>query len=328
MTGDTITQDVGATTARPTVTPGWAARELGLKRGEFDLAVMLGRIRTVGEAPGGRRRVTREEIDRVRGSEGSVEALREGVRAVGTAEGAELMHISSARFTRLARAGFLTPVKFYLNRYRAVVWQYLAEELKHFAESELHGALLKGRMPETMRGQLEEGQDLRARNWRGRHAGFLLRQSEDAWERAATMASLLDPVQIAEIVRDPYERAYLNRLRPVPRSSQGGSDSPGAHIVEKIMTADDPDEIRWLRSSLLIGLVQARAERPAPRPAPRAAPEPVTPVTEWRSPSDAAATDTGTAAFPAIAAAAAMASASDSVHESRGLMKWLRRRRP
>ncbi|MFI7321288.1 DUF6397 family protein [Streptomyces venezuelae] len=310
MTGDTIMQQAGVTTARPSVTPSWAARELGLKRGEFDVAVMLGRIRTVGEAPGEQRRVAREEIDRVRGDKGCLDALRAGVRVVGTTEGAELMHITTARFTRLARAGFLTPVKFYLNRYRTVVWLYLAEELKHFAASELNAALLKGRLPETMRGRLEEGQDLRARNWRGRHAGFLLRQSADPWERVAVMASLLDPVQIAEIVRDPYERAYINRLKPAPRSGQGAPgapESPGARIVEKLTTADDPDEIRWLRSSLLIGLVQARAQRPAPRPsrsAPRADHE-SSHVTEWTAPADTAA-----------------------VEESRGLMKWLRRRKP
>ncbi|MEW2393657.1 DUF6397 family protein [Streptomyces venezuelae] len=306
MTGDTITHQAGQTTVRPTVTPSWAARELGLKRGEFDLAVMLGRIRTVGEAPGGQRRVTRGEIDRVRGGEGCLEALREGVRAVGTTEGAELMDITTARFTRLARAGFLTPVKWYLNRYRTVVWLYLAEELQHFAASELNAALLTGRLPESMRGRLEEGQDLRARNWRGRHAGFLLRQSEDAWERVAIMASLLDPVQIAEIVRDPYERAYLNRLKPAPRNSHGGPESPGARIVERITTADDPDEIRWLRSSLLIGLVQARAQRPAPRPTPRTDHEPSSHATEWTAPGDTAAVE----------------------DPPRGLLKWLRRRKP
>ncbi|MFH8610941.1 DUF6397 family protein [Streptomyces sp. NPDC018029] len=310
MTGDTITQSTSTTTTRPTVTPSWAAKELGLKRGEFDLAVMLGRIRTVADVPGGRRRVTHEEIERVRGCEGFPEALRESVRAVGTTEGAELMQITTARFTRLARAGVLTPVKFYLNRYRAVVWLYLAEELRHFAESEINAVLLKGRMPETIRGRLEDGQDLRARNWRGRYAESLLRHAEDAWERAAAMASLLDPVQIAEIVRDPYERAYLSRLKPVPRT-QGGPESPAVRIVETITTADDPDEIRWLRSSLLIGLVQARAERPAPRPTPRPAPEPA-PETGPSAPELEPPTDV---------------SAEPSMQETRGLMRWLRRRR-
>ena len=75
------------------------------------------------------------------------------------------------------------------------------------------------------------------------------------------MASLLDPVQIAEIVQDPYERAYLNRLRPEAATATAHPTRRGA-LLQKIMTADDPDEIRWLRSSLLIGLV------PGPSPAP------------------------------------------------------------
>ncbi|MEU7581559.1 DUF6397 family protein [Streptomyces sp. NPDC041068] len=310
MTGDTITQPTAAAIVQPTVAPSRAAKELDLKRGEFDLAVMLGRIRTVGDMAGGQRRISRAEIDRVRGSEGFPEALRESIRAVGTTEGAGLMEITTARFTRLARAGVLTPVKFYLNRYRAVVWLYLAQELRQFAEAEANGELLTGRMPGSMRERLDEGQDLRARNWRGRYAGCLLQQSVDPWERAAAVASLLDPVQIAEIVRDPYERAYLNRLKPVPRT-HGAPDSPVARIVERITTADDPDEIRWLRSSLLIGLVQARAQRPAPRPVPRPTPgnvpEPAVHAPESEPLSDVAV--------------------EPSMEESRGLMKWLRRRR-
>ncbi|WP_055528836.1 DUF6397 family protein [Streptomyces alboniger] len=306
MSSDTITQKTAATAVRSSMTLSGAARGLGLKRGEFDLAVVLGRICTVGDGAGGQRRVTHEEIERVRGSEGFPESLRAGIRAVGTTEGAGLMDISPGRFTRLARVGALTPVKFYLNRYRAVVWLYLAEELRQFAETEANAELLTGRLPGTLRARLEEGQDLRARNWRGRHADFLLRQSEDPWERVAAMASLLDPVQLAEIIRDPYERAYLNRLKPVPRTS-GAPDSPVARIVERITTADDPDEIRWLRSSLLIGLVQARAQRPAPRPAPRPAQESAPLAREPEPPVDAVI--------------------DASVQEPRGLLQWLRRRR-
>ncbi|MEU1146265.1 DUF6397 family protein [Streptomyces sp. NPDC005863] len=311
MTGGTITQSIHTTALPPTVTPSRAARELELKRGEFDLAVMLGRVRTVGDVSSVQRRVTREEIERVRGAEGFPESLRESVRAVGTTEGAALMEIAPARLTRLARLGVVTPVKVYLNRYRAVVWLYLAEELRHFAESEVNRTLLKGRLPESMRRRLDEGQDLRARNWRGRYAGFLLRQADDAWERAAAMTSLLDPVQIAELVKDPYERAYLNRLKPTPRT-HGSPDSPGSQLLQKIMTADDPDEIRWLRSSLLIGLVQARAQRPAPRPGQQwVAPEPTLPAAETDLMGEVG-TDPQGGATP---------------KEPGGLMKWLRRRR-
>lgn len=254
-----------------------AARELELKRGEFDLALHLGCVRTVPDEGGGGRRVTCAELDRVRSEDGFPEALRERVKAVGTTEGGALMGVTSARFTRLARLGLVVPVKFYLNRYRAVVWLYLAEELKQFAADERNTTLLKGRTPEGLRDQLEAGLDLRPRNWRGRHMGFLLRQTEDPWARAAIVASLLDPIQVAEIVRDPYERACLNRFRP-ERTSHGAPDSAAEHLVTRIMTAQDPDEISWLRADLGQTLAEARELRPAPRPTPQASPAPVPPT--------------------------------------------------
>ncbi|MFJ8822468.1 DUF6397 family protein [Streptomyces sp. NPDC102467] len=247
---------------------GSAARELGLKRGEFDLAVRLGRIRTVAARDGGRRRVSREEIERIRDTEGFPEALREQVRVVGTAEGAHLMEIPPTRFTRLARAGLLIPAKFYLNRYRTVVWLYLAEELREFAESELHAPLLTGRAPDKMRARLSAGEDLRPRRWRARHAGYLLGQCGDPWDRAAAMATLLDPTQLPDLVENPYERAYLHRLRP-EESWYGAPESPTARVVERILIADDPNEISWLRANLLLSLSEARRLRPAPRPTTR-----------------------------------------------------------
>ncbi|MGW0881534.1 DUF6397 family protein [Streptomyces sp. NPDC002671] len=248
---------------------GHAARELRIKRGEFDLAVLLGQIRTVpDEGGGGGRRVQRAEIDRLRAQDGFPDALRERVRIVGTAEGAALMEIPAGRFTRLARLGLVVPVKFYRNRYRAVVWLYLAEELRHFTSGTENAPLLKGRTPETLRGQLEAGVDLRARNWRGRHRGFLLRQAEDAWQRAGVLAAFLEPVEVANVVRDPYERAELNRYRAAP-PAHGASGSPSAQLAEQIMTAADPDEIAWLRSELAQAVEEARLCRPAPRPASR-----------------------------------------------------------
>ncbi|MFH8487313.1 DUF6397 family protein [Streptomyces longisporoflavus] len=325
MSGHTITQEAADTAAPTSVTQSHAARELGLKRGEFELAVMLGRIRTVGDPAGGRRRVPHREIERVRAGKGFPEAWLERIRAVGTTEGAALMDISTARFTRLARTGFVTPVKFYLNRYRAVVWLYLAEELGQFARSESNAGLLTGRASGTLRAQLDAGVDLRARNWRGRYAGALLRQSDDSWERAAAVASLLDPVQIAEIIRDPYERAYLRRLVPAP-FGQGAPESPAGRILQKITTADDPDEIRWLRANLTIGISRARGERPAPRPATHPVP------------------DTGPASPPRTAAPEARPrplrapdhsppptalpheESKERASEPRGLLKWMRRR--
>ncbi len=259
--------------SRPsTCTPSRAARELGLKRSEFDLAVHLGRIRTVpDEGGGGGRRVERAEIDRLRAQGDFPASLRERVQVVGTAEGAALMEIPAGRFSRLARLGLLVPVSFYLNRYRAVVWLYLADELRQFAAATENARLLKGRTPETLRSQLAEGVDLRARNWRGRHLGFLLRQAEDPWARAGAVAALLAPVEVADVVKDPYERACLNRFRPAP-PGHGVPGSPAAHLAEQIMTAQDPDEVGWLRSELARSVEEACGASPAPRPAVRDVP--------------------------------------------------------
>lgn len=260
-----------------TLAAGRAAQELRLRRGEFQLATQLGHVRTVGGSVSGRRRVARGEVERLRSAAGFPDALRERVRTVGTAEGAELMDISPGRFTRLARAGYLVPVRFYLNRYRAVVWLYLAEELRAFASSE--PGLLTGRLPRTPTNAsgtnasgsdtegAEEGTgaDCRPRNWRGRRIGLLLHESDDRWERAAIVGSVLDPVQLAELVPDPYERASLNRLRPDLAPGRPGSEA-GREAVRRLLTADDPDEISWHRSSLTALLADARRDREAPRP--------------------------------------------------------------
>ncbi|MGC0342835.1 DUF6397 family protein [Streptomyces sp. SLBN-8D4] len=267
MTSSTVTQ-----LQRNACTPSRAARELGLRRSEFDLAVHLGQIRTVPDEGGGGRRVTRSEVDRLRATSGFPDTLRQRVRLVGTTEGAEAMGIPVGRFTRLARLGLFSPVRFYLNRYRAVVWLYLADELDEFTTVEDNTPLLTARrMPEGLRDMLDEGVDLRARNWRGRHRGFLLRLAEDPWESAGALAAFLDPVQIAELVPDPYERSHLHRFRPGP-PAHGAQGSPAAHLIEKIMTADDPAEIAWLRTELTGVLQDARRFRPAPRPVVRQAP--------------------------------------------------------
>ncbi|WP_155060385.1 DUF6397 family protein [Streptomyces blattellae] len=276
MSGDTITKP-----HRLSWAPSRAARELGLKRREFDLAVHLGRIRTVPDEGGGGRRVAQEEIERLRAEEGFPEGLSSAVKAVGATEGARIMEVTAGRFTRLARLGLMAPVSFYINRYRAIVWLYLAEELRQFATDEKNTRLLNGRTPEGLRDQLDAGLDLRPRNWRGRHLGFLLRQADDPWQHAGAVAALLDPVQIAEIVTDPYERAHLNRFRPAP-PAHGAPGSPAAHLAERIMTADDADEISWLRADLTQALDEARRHRPAPRPT---AKQPEPPATPHRTPA-------------------------------------------
>ncbi|MEU9137941.1 DUF6397 family protein [Streptomyces sp. NPDC048404] len=329
MSATTITQSATLSLSR-------AARELELRRGEFDLALHLGCVRWVPDEGGGGRRITRTEIDRVRAEADFPEALRERVKAVGTTEGAALVGVTNARFTRLARLGLVVPVKFYLNRYRVVVWLYLAEELRQFATDEHNAPLLSGRTPEVLRDQLREGLDLRPRNWRGRHLGFLLRRTEDPWARAAAVASLLDPVHVAEVVKDPYERAHLNRLRPVP-VSQAAPDSPGALIAERITTADNPDEIGWLRADLGQSVLDAREDRPAPRPTP----DPSTVREPGPAHASSPSRPTGappTAALPSPTgvsrAVRERLTATEAPHtppesaRSRRLLAWLRRRSP
>ncbi|MFI2412625.1 DUF6397 family protein [Streptomyces sp. NPDC018947] len=271
MSGKTVTHEATPTAGRvagdreSSVAPSRAARELGLKRAEFAIAVRLGRIRTAPDDGGGGRRVPRAEIERIRAGEGFPGTLRAAVRTVGTTEGAALMDVTKARFTRLARLGLLVPAKFYLNRYRAVVWLYLADDLRRFAADERNTPLLKGRMPEGLRDQLTEELDLRARNWRGRYLESLLRQADDPWARAAAVASLLTADDVSQTVGDPYERSHLSRFRPaVPR--HGSPGSPAAEIAERLVTATGPDETGRLRAELARAVETAREHRPAPRP--------------------------------------------------------------
>ncbi|WP_037854726.1 DUF6397 family protein [Streptomyces sp. NRRL S-340] len=274
MSGDTITHE-STPAPRPaagkrdttTFSQSRAARELGLNRRQFDIAVRLGHIRTLPDEGGGGRRVAREEIERLRAQQDFPEALRKRAEAVvGTRQATEVMGVTRDRFTRLARLGLVVPVDFYVNRYLAVVWLYLADELEGFAADPNNAPLLNRPLPESLRDQLHAGLDLRPRNWRGRYLGFLLRQAGDPWERAAALASLLDPLQVAETVGDPCERAHLNRFRARP-PAHGPHGSPTAHLTERITTAEDPDEIAWLRADLAGAVTEAREHRPAPRPA-------------------------------------------------------------
>ncbi|NBE50588.1 DUF6397 family protein, partial [Streptomyces boluensis] len=235
-----------------------------MKRTELNLAVQLGLVRTAGGKDPGRWRVARSEVERLQAAHGFPEALRGRVKLVGTSAGADLMGITRDRFTKLARLGFLVPAKFYINRYRAMVWLYLADDVRQFAEA--NAALLSGKAPVTLRTRLGAGEDRRARNWRERHCSHLLRLAQGPWEGAAVTASMLDAAQVMDLVPDPYERAYLNRLRPEAPGLPGGPDSPTAQAAARVLLADDPDEIRWLCTTLVLGLAEARKRHPAPRP--------------------------------------------------------------
>jgi hypothetical protein len=309
-------------------TPSRAARELGLKRGEFDLAAHLGLVRTVPDEGGGGRRVTRAEIDRLRAEDGFPATLLERVEVVGTTAGAALLKVSSGRFTRLARLGMIVPVRFYLNRYRAVVWLYLADELRQFAADEGNTPLLSGRTPADLRHKLEEGMDARRRNWRGRQVGFLTRQAAGhPWARAAAVASMLDPVQVADFVKDPYEHAHLSRFLPKP-VSYGAPGSPSAQLAERILKADEPDEIGWFRADLAHALDVARTQHPAPRPrqAATAAQEPRPTPAATEEPKHMAPQAPEERMHRVPPAAEPNPPVPDAGERSRGLLGWLRRR--
>ncbi|MFB9582794.1 MULTISPECIES: DUF6397 family protein [Streptomyces] len=233
-----------------------AAGELGLRRAELARAVQLGMVRAGPPAPGGAARFAQAELDRVRAADGFPEALRRRVETVSGADAAaEALAISPSRFTRLARCGRVTPVGYRVNRYRAVVWLYLAAELGEFAARE--PALLRGIAPPEDRELMTAKADLRPRMWRERHVGLLLRRTADPWERAAVLASVLPEAEAREAVPDPAERIVLAALAPPP--PYGHPQIPAAAAVAlRLLRADEPEEVHWYRTSLEFALTGAR----------------------------------------------------------------------
>ncbi len=255
---------------RQTLAMGRAARELELRTGEFELATQLGEVRTTptvaadgrpgGAGAPGRRRVPAEEVARLQAEPGFPDALRERVRTVSTTEAAALMGIGPGRALRLTRAGCFDPVRFYVNRYGAVVWLYLASEVTDFADREPD--LLRGNTPTAMRVMLDNGQDRRARQWRTRRVGQLMGQTDDPWESAAVIAAVLPPEELASVAENPLERSLLRRLRPTLASTI--TATPAAREAhDRVLTADDFDEVMWYRIHLTRSLEQARNDKPA-----------------------------------------------------------------
>ncbi|MCJ1676030.1 DUF6397 family protein [Streptomyces sp. APSN-46.1] len=235
-----------------------AAGELGLRRAELARAVQLGMVRAGPRASGGAARFAQAELDRVRSGVGFPEALRRRVETVAGADAAaEVLAISPSRFTRLARCGHLTPVGYRINRYRAVVWLYLASELREFGSRE--PAMLRDIAPPEDRELMAAKADLRPRKWRGRHVGLLLRRTADPWERAAVLASVLPEDEVREAVPDPAERIVLAALAPPP--PYGHPQIPAAAAVAlRLLRAEPPDEIHWYRTSLDFALTGARGQ--------------------------------------------------------------------
>ncbi|MGW3490768.1 DUF6397 family protein [Streptomyces sp. NPDC001054] len=236
--------------------PEQASSLLELTNEEVERAAVLDVLPSVpgrGTLP---RRFTAGEIARQRAAPGFPHALREAVRCVGTADAADLLGIAPHRFTRLAKLGLLAPVDFRLNRYRAVVWAYLATEAEELGRR--RPELLVGRLPAELRAMAEG--DRRAPRWRERRRGHLHRLSSDPWERAALLAVQLGPEETARAA-DPDECGYLRRLLP----------AQGAQALTSLTSAQGADELRSVRAQFLDELRLARADRPAPRAGRKAA---------------------------------------------------------
>uniref|UniRef100_UPI001489AF1A DUF6397 family protein n=1 Tax=Streptomyces sp. I05A-00742 TaxID=2732853 RepID=UPI001489AF1A len=241
---------------------GRAARELGLKPNEFELAVQLGEVRTAASGPGAVRRVVPgEEIERHRSAEGFPEALRARLWTVGTADGAELAGVGPSRFTRLARCGLLVPVRFWINRYGAVVWQYLASEVAEFADS--RPGLLTGRLPADLRAALDAGGDERGVRWRRLRVGQLVAGAEDPWQRAAATAAVLSPAHLIPAVPDPGERAWVSALRPTLTTVRPSTPA-GRAVVEGLVIADGPEEVARYQERLAASVAEARERGAVP----------------------------------------------------------------
>ncbi|WP_420705658.1 DUF6397 family protein [Streptomyces sp. NRRL F-5630] len=230
--------------------PEQAASLLELMPDEVERAAVLDVLPSVPGRGALPRRFTVGEIERQRAAPGFPRALREAVRCVGTADAAALLGIAPHRFTRLAKLGLLAPVEFHFNRYRAVVWAYLATEVEELGRR--RSDLLVGRLPVALR-SMAEG-DRRAARWRERRRGCLYRLSSDPWERAALLAVQLGPEETARAA-DPDECGYLRRLVP----------APGAPALTSLKSAQGSDELAAVRAQFLAELLRARADRPAPR---------------------------------------------------------------
>ncbi|MEU5125940.1 DUF6397 family protein [Streptomyces mobaraensis] len=254
---------------------GRAARELGLKIGELDLAVQMGQVRTVTSGPErtagstgpmglmGPRRIRGEDIERHRSAEGFPDTLRARLRTVGMKEGAELAGVAPARFVRLARGGLLVPVRFWINRYGAVVWQYLASDVVEFAER--RPDLLTGRLPADLRAASDDGTDRRGTRWRALRVEQLETQAGDPWQRAAAAAAVLAPAQLVPAVPDPAERAWIGALRPALTSARPSAPA-GRAAVEGLVFADGSDEVAHYQARVAALTAVARGSGTPPGP--------------------------------------------------------------
>ncbi|WP_097231199.1 DUF6397 family protein [Streptomyces zhaozhouensis] len=178
---------------------------------------------------------------------------------VSAAAGAQLLGVSTARFSRLARGGCFSPCEFLLTEHGVIAWRYPPVELLRLARR--RPALLTGALPEGLRHTLSRGHDWRPRRWRARRTGLLVGQAAGPWEAAAVPAAVLPLGDLRAAVPDPAERAALGRLRP-PLVAARLAAGPW-RTVRRLLTAHDPEEAGWYREQLEAALRLAR-QRPLP----------------------------------------------------------------
>lgn len=248
------------TVGADTVGADEAAAELRVELRDLELAVLLGEVRAVGPSDG-RQGVPRSEIARLRREEGFPAAPWERLRLVGTISGAEMLGIGRGRFTKLAKCGSFTPVRWYLNRYRSVVWLYLASEMRSFGEA--HGDWLSGRLPQPLADRLAAGDDLRARGWRTRATAWLAGQAADGWREAAAWAALLGEEALAEAVPEESDRSRLRQLRPELLLGRAGPPLI-RETAEALLLADGREERELASLSLGHALDRARGDGSTP----------------------------------------------------------------
>lgn len=255
----------------PPLTLNRAREELDLTYAEFELALQLGEISTVTAGGADRPRVPAAEIARVLDAPGGKAALLSRIELVDTTAAAELLGIGRDRMLRLTKAGCVRPVRWYVNRYRAVVWLYLAGEIKELAAGS--PALLAGRLPDAVRAAEAEGDDQRARGWRSRRVAQVVRDAAGPWEEAAGWAALLGPEVTDSVVPDPHERSRLRTLRTVLPYGRPGPLADAA-LIRRLTVADHPDEISLALLALADALHRARTHESPPVPAPGPPPPP------------------------------------------------------
>lgn len=186
---------------------------------------------------------------------------------VSASAGAELLGVSPARFSRLARGGCFSPCEFLLTEHGVIAWRYPPVELLLLARR--RPGLLAGSLPEGLRHTLRQGRDWRPRRWRARRTGLLAGQAPGPWEAAAVPAAVLPLGTLRAEVPDAAERAVLGRLRP-PLVAARLAAGPW-RTVRRLLTVHDADETGWYREQLAAAL---RLARRRPLPALTAGPRP------------------------------------------------------